>query len=186
MALPKVNICLLGGGGVGKTSITLQFVNGKYSEGYVPTVEDYFQKRFVVDDLSIESNIIDTAGQEDFAAMRFRYYKEADTFIFTFALNDKASVKQMVDIIKEVQDQKNNQAKFIVAANKADLPSNEQKVKIADVEREYPELAGKIIKTSAKENVGINDVFVAAARPFLIEKGYLKAAADTSCNCLLI
>ena len=189
MSLPKVNICILGGGGVGKTCLTLQFVKGEYSDGYIPTVEDYFTKRFNVDGITVEATIKDTAGQDDFSGMRYIYYKESECFIFTFALNDESSVKQMIDIVTDVQGQKNGKAKIIVAANKADLPQNEQRVKIPNVERDYPQFAGKIIKTSAKENMGVNEIFETVARQVLIEKGFLKgsaAPADTSCNCLLI
>ena len=51
------------GGGLGKSSLTVQFVDGHFVESYYPTIENTFSKviRYKTQDFATE--IIDTAGQ---------------------------------------------------------------------------------------------------------------------------
>ena len=50
-------------GGLGKSSLTVQFVDGHFVESYYPTIENTFSKviRYKTQDFATE--IIDTAGQ---------------------------------------------------------------------------------------------------------------------------
>ena len=43
-------VVVLGVASVGKSSITLMFVNGTFSNEYNPTLQDTFRKTFVLDD----------------------------------------------------------------------------------------------------------------------------------------
>jgi GTPase SAR1 family protein len=37
-----IKLAICGGGGVGKTSISLRYLNKKFFDGYDPTIEDIF------------------------------------------------------------------------------------------------------------------------------------------------
>ena len=69
-----VNVVMLGSGGVGKTSISLRFVRGEFTESYVPTIEDEFEKIITVDGKNYLIEIVDTAGQEDFKDLKKQIY----------------------------------------------------------------------------------------------------------------
>jgi GTPase KRas protein len=55
----------LGGGGVGKSCVTLQFVQSFFTEDYDPTIEDSYRKQVAVDGKTVLLDILDTAGQEE-------------------------------------------------------------------------------------------------------------------------
>lgn len=69
----ECKLVMLGGGGVGKSALTLQFVNGIFVESsfsflncpeYDPTIEDSFRKQVSIDNTySFLLEILDTAGQ---------------------------------------------------------------------------------------------------------------------------
>lgn len=67
-ALHKV--IMVGSGGVGKSALTLQFMYDEFVEDYEPTKADSYRKKVVLDAENVQIDILDTAGQEDYAAIR--------------------------------------------------------------------------------------------------------------------
>ena len=53
---------VLGSGGVGKSALTVQFVQGIFVEKYDPTIEDSYRKKVEIDDEQCVLEILDTAG----------------------------------------------------------------------------------------------------------------------------
>lgn len=75
--LSDYKIVVLGAGGVGKSALTVQFVQGIYIESYDPTIEDSYRKVTEIDKRPCTLEILDTAGVEQFTAMRELYIKTA-------------------------------------------------------------------------------------------------------------
>ncbi|KAF5285164.1 hypothetical protein FQA39_LY16752 [Lamprigera yunnana] len=71
----EYKIVVLGSGGVGKSALTVQFVQGIFVEKYDPTIEDSYRKQVEVDGQQCMLEILDTAGTEQFTAMRDLYMK---------------------------------------------------------------------------------------------------------------
>ena len=55
-------IVVMGSGGVGKSAITVRFVQEIFVEKYDPTIEDSYRKNVVIDDKQYMLEILDTAG----------------------------------------------------------------------------------------------------------------------------
>ncbi|GBN57837.1 Ras-related protein Rap-1 [Araneus ventricosus] len=58
----EYKIVVLGSGGVGKSALTVQFVQGIFVEKYDPTIEDSYRKQVEVDGQQCMLEILDTAG----------------------------------------------------------------------------------------------------------------------------
>jgi len=58
----EYKIVVLGSGGVGKSALTVQFVQGIFVEKYDPTIEDSYRKQVEVDGHQCMLEILDTAG----------------------------------------------------------------------------------------------------------------------------
>lgn len=56
------SILVLGSGGVGKSALTVQFVQGIFVEKYDPTIEDSYRKQVEVEGQQCMLEILDTAG----------------------------------------------------------------------------------------------------------------------------
>lgn len=67
--LPLHKVIMVGSGGVGKSALTLQFMYGDFVEEYDPTKADSYRKKVVLDDGECQIDILDTAGQEEYAAV---------------------------------------------------------------------------------------------------------------------
>lgn len=58
----EYKIVVLGSGGVGKSALTVQFVQEIFVEKYDPTIEDSYRKQVEVDGQQCMLEILDTAG----------------------------------------------------------------------------------------------------------------------------
>ena len=47
--MKRFKVVILGAGGVGKSALTVQFMQGEFLEVYDPTIEDSYTKRMDVD-----------------------------------------------------------------------------------------------------------------------------------------
>ncbi|VDL91872.1 unnamed protein product [Schistocephalus solidus] len=58
----EYKLVVLGSGGVGKSALTVQFVQNIFVEKYDPTIEDSYRKQIDVDGQQCMLEILDTAG----------------------------------------------------------------------------------------------------------------------------
>ena len=92
MAESTYKIVVVGSGGVGKSCIVVRFVQGKFIKKYDPTIEDFYRKQIDVDGEAIMLDILDTAGQEEFSALRDSYMRTGDGFVLVYAVNSSTSI----------------------------------------------------------------------------------------------
>jgi len=78
--LRQYKLVVVGGGGVGKSALTIQFIQGHFVDDYDPTIEDSYRKQCVIDDEVALLDILDTAGQEEYHAMREQYMRTGEGF----------------------------------------------------------------------------------------------------------
>ncbi|KAG7223005.1 hypothetical protein INR49_029227 [Caranx melampygus] len=68
MPLPKSRkIAVLGYRSVGKSSLTIQFVEGQFVDSYDPTIENTFTKTMTVNGQEYNLQLVDTAGQDEYS-----------------------------------------------------------------------------------------------------------------------
>jgi small GTP-binding protein len=78
-----------------------------FIDEYDPTIEDSYRKQVVVDGETCLLDILDTAGQEEYSAMRDQYMRTGEGFLCVFAINNSKSfedIKQYREQIKRVKD----------------------------------------------------------------------------------
>ena len=65
----EMKLVLIGGEGVGKSCLMMQYISHCFEENHLPTLEDASFTQRVVDGASWRLQIIDTAGQEEFQSL---------------------------------------------------------------------------------------------------------------------
>ena len=68
--MTEYKLVIVGGGGVGKSALTIQLIQNHFIDEYDPTIEDSYRKQVTIDDETCLLDILDTAGQEEYSAMR--------------------------------------------------------------------------------------------------------------------
>lgn len=91
VSIPLNKIIMVGSGGVGKSALTLQFMYGDFIEEYDPTKADSYRKKVVLDGQECFIDILDTAGQEEYAAIRDNYYRSGEGFFCVFSVTEAES-----------------------------------------------------------------------------------------------
>jgi len=84
-------IVCVGDGGVGKSAITIQFTQNHFVQIYDPTIENTYRKTVEIGDKVVVLDILDTAGQEEYAAMRDQYIRQGMGFILVYSIDSRES-----------------------------------------------------------------------------------------------
>uniref|UniRef100_A0A8C8XJR5 KRAS proto-onco, GTPase n=1 Tax=Panthera leo TaxID=9689 RepID=A0A8C8XJR5_PANLE len=125
--------------------------------------EDSYRKQVVIDGETCLLDILDTAGQEEYSAMRDQYMRTGEGFLCVFAINNTKSFEDIHhyrEQIKRVKDSED--VPMVLVGNKCDLPSRTVDTKQAqDLARSY---GIPFIETSAKTRQGVDDAFYTLVR----------------------
>lgn len=155
-----LKLTLVGDGGVGKSCLILQYMYGDFVEEYEPTKADAYRRNIMLQGDEVQIDILDTAGQEDYPAVRDGYLKHGDGFLLVFDLTNREtfeSVKSHRENVLRVKADDEN-LPIILVGNKNDLKTNR---KISTEEANG--LANKwhipYIETSAKTKENVDKAF---------------------------
>nr|ODN89545.1 Ras family, other [Cryptococcus depauperatus CBS 7841] len=95
-------VTVLGDGGVGKTAITVQFTMSSFVETYDPTIEDCYRKQWVVDDQPCLLEVLDTAGQEEYTALRDQWIRDGEGFLIVYSITSRPTFERVERIVERV------------------------------------------------------------------------------------
>lgn len=167
-----LKIVCVGSGSVGKTSLIRQYVEGKFSSEYIPTIGiDISTKKTVISDIigsfKVKLILTDTAGQEFFGSLRPTYYRGASGVIMVFDLTDSSSF----DAIEEWQDEvikhtKKENIEFILVGNKKDL-FDKRIISTDEIEKLRLRRNLDYFETSAKTGLNVSTAFKSLVKNIL-------------------
>uniref|UniRef100_A0A8C6UI49 small monomeric GTPase n=1 Tax=Neogobius melanostomus TaxID=47308 RepID=A0A8C6UI49_9GOBI len=153
LALHKV--IMVGSGGVGKSALTLQFMYDEFVEDYEPTKADSYRKKVVLDGEDVQIDILDTAGQEDYAAIRDNYFRSGEGFLLVFSITEQESFNLVVQILRVKEEEL---IPLLVVGNKCDLEERRQ-VQTEEAAAKSLEWGVPYVETSAKTRANVDKVF---------------------------
>ena len=177
----QYKVVMLGSGAVGNSAITVQMVSGHFLSSYDPTIEDSYRTTININNKDIILNIIDTAGQEEFYALRDQYMRSGDGYIIVFSITSVTSflevnaIKEQLNMVLDVDN--NTLIPIILVGNKCDLEEYRQ-VHSSDAQRLAEEWKVKYFETSAKNKTNINRIFEELV--YLIEANNQNTIQNTS------
>jgi small GTP-binding protein len=158
-------ICLLGGFGVGKTSLVARFVHSIFSDKYLTTVGVKIEKKSVdVGRDRIEFVIWDIYGHDDFQKLRLSYLRGASGYLLVADGTRPTTLDTAIELQRMARDVMRD-APFILALNKADLRS-EWRLDDAAV-TDLVQRGWRVLQTSAKTGDMVEGAFVTLGRSML-------------------
>ncbi|EFN86895.1 GTP-binding protein Rit2 isoform X1 [Harpegnathos saltator] len=157
-------IVVLGDGGVGKSAVTLQFVNHRFLDYHDPTIEDSYQKQAVIDGEPALLDILDTAGQVEFTAMREQYMRCGEGFMICYSVTDLHSFQEVMEYKKLISRVRaNEEIPVVLVGNKFDLQQR-RKVSMEEGKALAKELGCPFYETSAALRQFVDDAFYSLVR----------------------
>ncbi|KAL0109536.1 hypothetical protein PUN28_014535 [Cardiocondyla obscurior] len=162
---PRVyKIVVLGDGGVGKSAVTLQFVSHRFLDYHDPTIEDSYQTQVVIDGEAALLDILDTAGQVEFTAMREQYMRCGEGFMICYSVTDRHSFQETMEYRKLISRVRANEnIPLVLVGNKFDL-QHHRKVTTEEGKALAEELGCPFYETSAALRQFIDDAFFSLIR----------------------
>ena len=140
---------------------------------YDPTIEDQYQKTLEVDGKARHVEILDTAGQDEYAPLRQTFMNTGNAFVLVFDITDDATFEELEPIKTEIikAHPRIKQLPFLVVGNKTDL-EDERAVTVAEGQKMAEKFAAEChsctyMEASAKANVNVEEVFVSIVRRVL-------------------
>ncbi|CAK9436466.1 uncharacterized protein LODBEIA_P10240 [Lodderomyces beijingensis] len=169
-------VVVLGAGGVGKSSITVQFVQGVYIESYDPTIEDSYRKQIEVDGRACDLEILDTAGVAQFTAMRELYIKSGKGFLLVYSVTDENSLKELLALREQVLRIKDSDnVPMVLVGNKCDL-EEDRVLSISDGVRVSQDWGlVPFYETSAMYKTNVDEAFIDVVRQIMRKEAAVTA-----------
>ena len=182
MVAIRKKLIVVGDGACGKTSLLVVFSRDEFPEHYMPTVFENYVADVQIDDKLVELHLWDTAGQEDYDALRPVFYPDSDVILLCFSIDNPDSLRNVTERwTPEIREYLPN-VPVVLVGNKRDLRNDEKTKEELAEQKEKPvtweegrKMAEEIgalafLECSAKNKDGVWEVFEAATRATLIRK----------------
>ncbi|KAA8595687.1 hypothetical protein FQN60_010978 [Etheostoma spectabile] len=126
---------------------------------YDPTIEDSYTKQCVIDERAARLDILDTAGQEEFGAMREQYMRTGEGFLLVFSVTDRGSFEEIYKFQRQILRVKDrDEFPMILVGNKADLELQRQ-VTQEEGQQLARQLKVTYMEASAKIRMNVDQAF---------------------------
>lgn len=176
-------LVVLGDGGVGKTALTIQLCLNHFVETYDPTIEDSYRKQVVIDGQSCMLEVLDTAGQEEYTALRDQWIRDGEGFVLVYSISSRSSFTRIQKFHHQIQRVKDSSSSntlsfpgspVIQVANNGNVPVmlvgnksdrvTEREVSTQEGHALARELGCEFVEASAKNCVNVEKAFYDVVR----------------------
>jgi len=162
--MTEYKLVIVGGGGVGKSALTIQLIQNHFIDEYDPTIEDSYRKQVSIDDEVCLLDILDTAGQEEYSAMRDQYMRTGQGFMLVYAITSRSSFDEIAAFhaqILRVKDK--DKVPMVLIGNKCDL-EQERQVTSGEGNDLAKSFGCPFFETSAKTRINVEECFYGLVR----------------------
>jgi small GTP-binding protein len=154
-------ICMLGGFGVGKTSLVSRFVTSLFSDTYLTTIGVKIDKKAVtVGSHEMTLMLWDIYGQDEFQTVRDSYLRGASGYLLV-ADGTRHTTLETAAALQKKAESVIGRVPFLLLLNKADLAREwqvDEQALVKLVDRGW-----SVVKTSAKTGDGVEGAFTKLA-----------------------
>lgn len=154
-------LCMLGASGVGKTSLVKQYVEGIFSEKYLTSIGVKIDKKSVqVDNTDVQLMLWDIEGIDRYSGFNPKYLRGAAVVLLVVdhsrpqSLQDALEIAHMTKAVKDIP--------LVLVINKSDLTPAQEWNELLNNEAQL--LFEAQYQTSAKQNIGIEGMFMDVAK----------------------
>uniref|UniRef100_A0A673U6X6 GTP-binding protein Rheb n=3 Tax=Laurasiatheria TaxID=314145 RepID=A0A673U6X6_SURSU len=168
---------------IGKSSLTIQFVEGQFVDSYDPTIENTFTKLITVNGQEYHLQLVDTAGQDEYSIFPQTYSIDINGYILVYSVTSIKSFEvikvihgKLLDMVGKVQ------IPIMLVGNKKDLHM-ERVISYEEGKALAESWNAAFLESSAKENQTAVDVF----RRIILEAEKIDGAASqgkSSCSVM--
>ncbi|VDI22407.1 Ras-related protein Rab-7A [Mytilus galloprovincialis] len=159
-----VKVLILGGIGVGKTSLMNQYSDGTFNEKYKVTIgADFIVKEVPKDTEHFTLQVWDTVSKKEFQSLGLSFYRGTDCALLVYDVTQPETFKHLESVLEEflanaIPEDEDN-FPYIVIGNKIDkenrLVTKEEAMKWCKKNGNIP-----YMETSAKDGTNVEEAFM--------------------------
>lgn len=185
----EYKIVVLGGGGVGKSALTIRLITDNFLDEYDPTIEDSYRMQVEIDGATALLDILDTAGQEEFASMQDQWMREGKGFLLVYSIVNRSTFEELDELYRKILRAKDvNKVPLVIAGNKCDLRDTSDPRQVT--KEEAAKLAGSFgcshFETSAKERINNKECFFQVVREIRKAEAGLRKPDKKKSRCEIL
>jgi len=122
-------IAIVGSRSVGKSSLTVRFVDHHFVESYYPTIENTFSRIIKHKGQDFATEIVDTAGQDEYSILNSKHFIGIHGYIIVYSV----ASRQSFDMVTVIRDKILNHlgaewVPLVIVGNKSDLAADQRQV----------------------------------------------------------
>ncbi|KAF9149332.1 Ras GTPase, partial [Mortierella sp. AD010] len=118
-----------------------------------------YRKQCVIDDEVALLDVLDTAGQEEYSAMREQYMRTGEGFLLVYSITSRNSFEEISTFYQQILRVKDKDFfPIILVANKCDL-EHERQVSTHEGRELAKQFSSRLIETSAKQRINVDESF---------------------------
>jgi len=153
-------IAIVGSRSVGKSSLTVQFVDGHFVESYYPTIENTFSRVIKYKGQDYATEIIDTAGQDEYSILNSKHFIGIHGYMLVYSVASKQSF-EMVRIIRDkiLNHLGAEWVPLVIVGNKSDLRPEQRQVSVENGRQLAEEFKCAWTEASARYNENVTKAF---------------------------
>ncbi|KAI8920733.1 small GTPase superfamily [Entophlyctis helioformis] len=160
----EYKIVVVGGGGVGKSALTIQFIQSQFVDEYDPTIEDSYRKQCVIEQETALLDVLDTAGQEEYSAMREQYMRSGEGFLLVYSITSRSSFEEIQTFYQQILRVKDRDwIPMVLVGNKCDL-EHERVVSQQEGRDMAKNMRAKFLEASARSRVNVDEAYYTLVR----------------------
>lgn len=150
----------MGSRSVGKSSLAVQYVEDHFVESYYPTIENTFSKIIKYKGQDFSTEIIDTAGQDEYSIMNSKHFIGIHGYMLVYSVASLQSF-EMVQVIREklLNHLGVEWVPVVIVGNKSDLRPEQRQVSTDDGKKLCEKYNCAWTEASARYNENVSKGF---------------------------
>ncbi|YAF95198.1 MAG: Rab family GTPase [Nodularia sp. CChRGM 3473] len=158
-------ICMVGAFATGKTSLVSRFVHSIFSEKYHTTVGVKIDKKTIdIQENKLNFILWDIHGEDEFQKLRMSYLRGSAGYLLVVDGTRQNTLEKAFDIQQRVEEAI-GKIPFILVLNKEDM-TDEWEIESTAIDAVIKK-GWTVIQTSAKNGLGVEEVFQTLAKKIL-------------------
>lgn len=153
-------IAIVGSRSVGKSSLTVQYVDGHFVDSYYPTIENTFSRIIKYKGQDYATEIVDTAGQDEYSMLNSKHFIGIHGYMLVYSIGSR----QSFDMVQTIRDKILNHlgadwVPLVIVGNKTDLKPEQRQVSPEEGRRLAEDLKCAWTEASARYNDNVAKAF---------------------------